>query len=571
MSARAAIRPALAALAAVLLVASPSAGPDLGFYLDWARAATTADIEALHGRVLSPLGVPLSQWAPGPGLLFAVGQELSGWLGDERHAALATGSVAALVFWYGLFVALGRAAEGRTSIVLFGAGAAFAGTHAGFYSHAHASESLAYGAGGLMIAALTAADWGPSRAFHVGVTAALVVLARPQLAPYAVGAVALAMARSWRGGPSRHGAVLAAAPGIVSALVAVTVNRWMTGSPARSPYAFSGQGFASLDWRHPELAAVLAHPFHGLLAYHPLYALGAVALAVSVVRAPSREERALWLTAAAAVTAHLYLQAAWYVWWMGTLSFGMRGLAFAALVVVPALARAVATAGRRERAAWCAATLVCCAWSGLLLFEKHGPVTTWASLLAGQARELRTLSHPDLAGSLLAGLLLASACAWAWSRDGGRDEGWIVASTVFTGAIAMGYLVFRAQGRWLRRGAPEELRVVILVALLALLAAVPIALVAWGRKVRGNDAVREGLGWSATAALAGAGLLFVPLARSTERRIAAGERPPRPMAYVAAVELDQVREAYAEYLELPGFVEKKAALRAFLEAHGVTP
>jgi len=59
---------------------------------------------------------------------------------------------------------------------------------------------------------------------------------------------------------------------LIGALVQLAfVNRWMTGSPFRSTYGFGFGAFASLDWTHPELLAVLAHPWHGLLVYHPLY------------------------------------------------------------------------------------------------------------------------------------------------------------------------------------------------------------------------------------------------------------------------------------------------------------
>jgi hypothetical protein len=569
---------ALLVVAAVLLVAAPSAGPDLGFYVDWADATATADIFKLHGQVLSPSGVPLSQWSAGPGLLFALGERALGSLAPLRDAALSVGSVSALVFWWAFVTLLVRAGGGRPLLSLFGAGAAFVGTHAGFYSQSHGSESLAYGAGGLMLVLLTSPRWRPVDGAQVGVAAALLVLVRPQLALYALPALVLAAGRSWRArsegarGAAVWTVTLAAIPLALTVLVTGVVNRWMTGSALQSPYAFSGAGFSSLDWRRPEFAAVLWHPFHGLLAYHPLYALGAAALVVCILRARDSAERALWLGGLFAVLANLYLQASWYVWWMGTLSFGMRGLALAALVLIPALVRALASAaGGLERWFWCLATVVCCSWSVLLLLQRHGPITSWRALLSAQARELGMLGQPEVGGALLAGLLLAALVVGTLLLDAAQADRTLAACSILLLGASLGYLLVRAVGRFIRRGALEELRVVMLVLLLVAVVLVPVALVARWRHVRLREAAAEGLGWSATLVLVAASVTFVPLARETERRIAAGIRPSRPMKHTGSVELDQAREAYYEYLELAGFDEKKAALLAFLEANGVEP
>jgi hypothetical protein len=560
-------------LAAVLLVASPSAGPDLGFYLDWAEAALAADVFKLHGSVLSPLGVPLSQWSAGPGLLFASGKLLVGGLAGVRDAALAVGSVAALVWWWALATLLGRAAEGRGLLVVFGAGAALVGTHAGFYSHSHASESLSYGACGLMLVLLTAPGWRTLDALKLGAAAALLLLIRPQHALYAVPALALGAARTWRTpATSRARAfVFLAAPLALSAGIAAAVNRWMTGSLLRSPYAFGGAGFLSLDFQRPELAAVLLHPYHGLLPYHPLYGVGFAALAACLWRSRDVEERAVWLAGLLAVMAHLYLQASWYVWWMGTLSFGMRGLALAAVVLVPALVRVIARTAPDgvERLVWIAAAVGCGLWSALQLLQRHGAIRTWPELFASQQRGLKGLLPLEMWGPLAVGLALAAAAVWALRPE--PRQGMLAAAAALLAGLGLGYLLYRACGRWLRRGAPEELRVELLVLVLAAAALLPVVAVARGRGVRLREAMAEGLAWSAAASLVVAGLLFLRLAAQTEERITAGVRPTRPMRYAGSVELDQAREAYYEYLELPGFDQKKAALRAFLEANGVQP
>lgn len=56
------------------------------------------------------------------------------------------------------------------------------------------------------------------------------------------------------------------------------VNHWMTGDFFSSTYYFGNEEFKSVDFAHPEFLAVLFHSWHGLLTYHPLYALGFIAL-----------------------------------------------------------------------------------------------------------------------------------------------------------------------------------------------------------------------------------------------------------------------------------------------------
>ena len=49
------------------------------------------------------------------------------------------------------------------------------------------------------------------------------------------------------------------------------------------PYVYGGAGFTSVDLWHPELRAVLVHPWHGLLSYHPLYGVAFAAVVNSLV------------------------------------------------------------------------------------------------------------------------------------------------------------------------------------------------------------------------------------------------------------------------------------------------
>jgi hypothetical protein len=567
----------LAAVAAILLVASPSQGPDFGFYLDWSDAALSRDVFRLRGDVASPLGVPLTQWSAGTGLLFALGRLLLGPLVDLRDGALAVGSLSAVVFWGSLLVLIGRATRER-ELVLFGLGAAFVGTHAGFYSINHASESLAFGVGGLMIALLTTRrPWGLASNAWLGASAALLVLVRAQHVLYALPALLLGAARSWREqrgkGALRHtlGLGLVFAPTALAVAQTAIVHRWMTGSLLRSPYTFGGEGFASLDWRDPEVLAVLAHPYHGLLSYHPLYGLGFLALIACIVRAPTRDERVLWTVGLGAVLAHVYLQAAWHVWWLGTLTFGMRGLSISVVVLVPALLRAIgrARSGSVKRSLWILASTLACLWSFLLLLQKYSHFYTWGDLLAAQARAARSLLElaavvPFLLGTAIVGLFAACVAV--------RGRRPALGPAVLLAGLSIGYLISRTLRRFTRRGALEELRVEVLVLALLVLVCVLVAVeMRRLRTARVASAIEGGVGWAAIASLGACLGLFSGLALETERRIEADTPKPRAFRATASVVLDQVREAYYEYEPIPGFEKKKERLLRYLRANGIEP
>ena len=59
-------------------------------------------------------------------------------------------------------------------------------------------------------------------------------------------------------------------------------------------------------------------------------------------------------------------------------------------------------------------------------------------------------------------------------------------------------------------------------------------------------------------------ILFARLAIRTERQKASGAPPPRSFAYAGTSPVDELRVTYAEYLNAPGFTDRKAAFRRFL-------
>src|SRR5689334_10881693 len=278
--------------------AASSDGPDFGHYIDWAVAALDHNIFALRGDILSPAGVPYSLWSFEPGVLFALTERATGGVLTLTEAAYLTGWLAAIALWVAAAFAVSAAvraetdslaptlrvrepavdgsagrralappadrerpdADATTMVVL---AAMFVGTHAGLYSHVYATEVF----GMSLVASVWALGycrqpWTAFDAAAAGILTGLLFLVRPYLVVYAIGPIALGT----RLDPKRL--LAAGVPLIVAAAQYLVVNRWMTGSPWQPPYLFGDDAFRSVDLMHPELRAVLVHPWHGLLAYH---------------------------------------------------------------------------------------------------------------------------------------------------------------------------------------------------------------------------------------------------------------------------------------------------------------
>ena len=111
-------------------------------YLEWAGVAAEASFDNAITYTVSPMSVPVLQWAHGTGFVFAAGHMVLRVFGDERSSALVIGWLMMLVFWAAMLRILWIVSKESLPLTLFGAGAAFLGTHAGSLSHGHATESI---------------------------------------------------------------------------------------------------------------------------------------------------------------------------------------------------------------------------------------------------------------------------------------------------------------------------------------------------------------------------------------------------------------------------------------------
>lgn len=596
----------LLAIAAVCMLVASIGGADFGRYRQWVAVLDSGNIFLMGSNVGSPLGIPVTHWSHGPGLMYVVPVVLLGRIVDPTSAAMVAGWLSALVFWWAFSRILLWASRGSLLLTAFGAGAAYLGSHAGFYTRAHASESLALALVALLVASVVSPDQRVISAnWLVGCATALLIVTRSHVALYAIPALLFATDRvfslnilrfrpratenarepeRWR----RWAAAAALSLPVLAAIVQLAlVNRWMTGSLSTSPYVFGGDGFHSIDWLRPLFWTVIAHPWHGLLVYHPLYALGFLAAVACLARATSRREQILWLGGILAVSVNLWVQASFYVWWLGTTTFGMRGMTAAAVVLVPALVRVIADAQRAEtetrsarRRLWMVATLVCCLWSLLVLLQGTTQFFSWAAVFAGQAdAAAKLLEFRWIAAMAVSTVLVAGS--WAWARRLGLLTGadrLLVATTGLLCALSMAYLLMSAYPRWNRAVAGLILPSVTLLVLIGSISVLIRLATRWiGAHRRHPREAGAGpdefsrllVAVSISAVFLIGTALFARLAFQTETRLASGNIPERAYTYVATYRVDQVLNGFREYLRVPGFDERKEALHRFLSSEGI--
>jgi hypothetical protein len=427
----------LAAALTILLGSTP--GADFGGYVDWAQVFFHGDITLLRSATASPMGVPLSIWSHGPGLLAGTLHFALPTLLTAQTALYLAGWLSALLFWWLACDLILRASRHDVWLSGFGLVLLFVATHAGYYTRSHASESLCFGPLAVLTwlalrrRRLTAEDW-----IYLGVSVGLLLTLRSYLAVYALPAIVRGLLDIGIRRPRRlfAAAAFASTPALLGVACVGMVNRWMTGNALRSPYSFGEAGFRSLDWWSPEVWAVIAHPWHGLVSYHPIYLVAVPAGAWLLLQRHDAGRRPVLLAFGVAMIANLYIVAAWFVWWMGTGTFGMRGLAPTAL---PAALAIVWLVRRSMHAPWApligAAAVASSAWSFLLVRSGETNLTSYHQLMAHQE-----WSAGGLGSTLVGAIVLGGLAALRRSST----PRWLRFSAVAVAALAVADLVLAA-------------------------------------------------------------------------------------------------------------------------------
>ncbi len=559
---------------AVLLLAAADGGPDMAMYLDWAGVAAAAGFADANTYTVSPLRIPVLQWGHGTGFVFASGHVVLQALGDTRSSALLIGWLTMLVFWAALLRILWIVSHKSLPLTLFGAGAAFLGTHAGSLSHGHASESIALAC--IAVLVLLAFDGSaryPTTDFVLAASmVAILITIKSYLAIYALAPLLLMAQREWTRTRSRGRVAALAGVGALPVVLAIAqvglVNRWMTGSALQSPYMFGDETFRSFDFADPELMATLLHPWHGWWAYHPLNALALLCLVFLAVRSETLEHRVFWSLSGVFVAAHFWLQASWVIWWLGQGTFGSRGMAPSAVVLAAALVGALALLRERSLPAFglvSAVAMAASVWSFLLLMQGRTSFYDYGSLLAGQLASAWALASSIEGVAVAVGVLIVFGLYRGVWRPPSNGVDWLAGAACLLVGLSLGYLLARVAARPVAESVTLVATGAAVVVVAAMLRVAGTAMFRRFGDLAAAEAPRLVLTVAATMLFVVMTALFVRLAVDVEQRIAARLGPGKVYAFENTFNVRDIRQGCHEYRHADeSFLDKRMALRSFL-------
>ena len=384
----------------LLFLSSHGAG-DIGWYLAWSQAFLSANIFSLPHVLISPLGLPALQWSHGPGLLFALGPFFFPKNIPFERAVFFFSSSFILIFWITFYRVLKFITNGNSIFILLGLGIAFLGTHLGYYSLAYASESFSFAfAGVLLYWLIIPKKWNYFDSIMVGICCMNLIIIGPYLV--LVSSVALYglsyQLKTTRNEQNnffnlllKHNAIAGffITLGIVQVFL---VNRWMTGSLLQSPYTFGDGQFKSFDFFQPHILEILFHPWHGLFIYHPWYLLAVIVITAGLIRQKrNRPPKGILFLCAVTIGLLLYILAAWYCWWYGLGTFGLRRFGIVAVLLVPFYIHVLQKASDNRTGFFLLIgfTGLCCLWSCFLIWQGETQLGTYYSLFQAQGDLLK--------------------------------------------------------------------------------------------------------------------------------------------------------------------------------------
>lgn len=549
-------------------------GPDYPFYVSWAKAFANKDIFQIFSVVLSPAHVPLTQWSFGPGLVYSIS---SLFTEDFMLGGIRMGSIFAIVAWYFFSALIYRISNKNVLLTILGIGSALMGTHLGYYSLFHASESLSYMCLSVIAYWLFSRDnwkWYDSLLF--GVMSSLLLITRVQLALYLVPAYILLLYKLSEKSPkwrirlhTIRNMMIAIAPLMIAFIQIGYSNYWMTGSVFESAYMFGNTDFSSVDLLHPHFLTVLFHSWHGLLSYHPLYLFGIVAIIFLIIIRP-RLERAFFCGLLLVILLHLYLQASWYTWWLGTLTFGQRGMGISAIVLIPSIIYLLSKTPQKPLIYPSLVIMgVSCYWSYLLWQNAGTQFYTFKDLILSQEKQLAILVTSDFIGAAL----IISAGLAITLRGISKPE-----RPIYIGAVLIVAIIYQCLSNdYIYRNINPMEETSLLLSLLKSLLLGLIPFTIYGLLKMGTpftDRVLNGVFTKkieliSTISFFGLfvciSAIFFNFVSATDSAIKEEKWKNHEFEYMANVYLPEVKACYREYLSVSGFQKEKERLRKYIE------
>lgn len=526
-------------------------GTDFDRYLYWGLAFKYADIFQLRSSTLSPCHIPYSQWSFGPGLIFSLGLFF-----NKLSGALYVGWIFMALFWVTFTGVLRSVTGDRKGLVMLGLLLTFIGTPLGYYSSNYSSESLSYACLSAALYWLLTGRNAPKVTDHliVGVCLSLLVAIRPQLVVYCFPLLALIYFDLYQAYRSlsltrlKAAAYLSAShlPILLSVTATGVINYWMTGSAFSSPYVYSHGLFKSMEWLDPEFLAILTNPYHGLLIYHPLYLVLFVVLAALPFLIEGRPAKIGIGILTVSILIHLYIHAAWYWWWLAD-SFGMRGVSISAVFLIPAFIYLLMRLQRSEVAYYAlllTAALSAC-WSFLMLLQPEAICLDFNGISIVADKSFQFVKGNLVLLSVLFTVALAVSFVIPFAD---RVERSIVVALNSLLGFYVSYNVWLIRKNDIYTSYVIAIGVVVLVTLL----------------INSNPAIlKKPAGFSLLIVYGSCLILFVRMSMSTADVIRSSSADTGSYKYISSIDVDLIDMCYRQYVDIPGYAEKKEKLREF--------
>ena len=314
------------------LASKASPGADWGHYIVWGESLISGNIFNLSdiSTVVNDLGIPVSQWAPGTGVIFSFSLLLGYTYLFHWFLVIIT-----FIFLYGILDIL---TSNHKPLIWFGLTIGFFATPLGYYSQSHASESASFGfLAMLFYLSLSYKKLNYYEILGLGCLYSVFIIIVPKFFFYSFPIGFYYLCKFLTDYKTYHKLILFSTPLLFALSFILLNNFWMTGSPLISPYQFGNDHIKAINFFDTEFMAVLFNPFHGLIPFHPFYILGFYSLFYLTWYSfyNNRAKLNYFLALTFIIFFSLWLVSAWYCWWAGMGSFGQRNLAHYSIIFIP--------------------------------------------------------------------------------------------------------------------------------------------------------------------------------------------------------------------------------------------
>lgn len=550
----------------LLIINKP--GPDSSHYIEWSKVFSSGNIQNLQSSSVSSFGIPVSQWSHGPGLLFLIPHTLIPSISFERSAQI-VGWVCSIIFWVTMFMVFRELTRDNLKWTVLGLLLLFIGTPIGYYSSAFSSEILSscFMAGIIYFSLIIYREkLKPHLTIGIGILSSLLIITRLNQIIFLIFPATVFLYKfltdvgHHRLKPLLY-LVLITPILFFGMTQLIIVNHWVTGSFFVSPYVFGNPFFKSMDYYRPEITAVLFSSLHGLLIYHPLYGLCAVFLLSKLFKTKSFFDRLLLLSIALITVLNIYINSAWYVWWLGFGTFGSRGFTTLSLLLIPVFIRYLSKNeynSKNHSNIWLIFCLVPVVWSYFLLLQGNTNFFTYKDLLTAQMNVLIQFIGENI------GLVVLVLCLFGIFKTKWRTvkEGKLISVVI----AVLSYLTFiyfkdKIFSSYLTFNFPKYLIIAIFSTLFFVVFFQKFI------KQRVKILVNH-FGISLvvlfTCVFVIVNFLFISSAYKIEAQIKTFNTENHQVKFVYPANIQEAEQSYREYLKIPGYYTKKEFLKLFL-------